>query len=540
MTERTLLNLSGDELGHVLSYLPRAADIARTASTSRAFKVAVKNATDERALAARPLPLLRDKLRAVRWVELMQRTTRTLSAGDFHSLSVRNGIVCSWGGMAEGEEEDPAYNAHLGHGEWPAPPAGHLHQESDCLRAPVPLELVNCISVSAGADHSLALDGSGGVWCWGSGVGGTLGLGDEEPRFRPERLASLASTRILQVEAGHYSHSLLLTATGGVLAFGGNTHGELGLGDWGRETSRVQPTAVEGFGGRRVVSVSAGAYMSLALDESGAVWTWGRATCDGDLTPWDEDEYEQNPHVRAFAEGRILLRPTKVTALTSQCVTQAVVGADHILAVTATGTLYAWGNGLMGCLGLGNTPSNRSKYVPPGTRFRGYGMSYALPQVVTPLAGKPVRQVAAGAYCSIALTVAGEVYTWGDQVDNDQVGAWKDAPILEPKLVESLSPPLFPFIRQQLKKLGVRLDSAYDIAYELAALTIDKNVLGTGDLRPSPVVEISAGMRFFLARTADGKTYSWGIGDHGSLGHEYTDDVHWEELEPREIDSVDL
>ena len=108
----------------------------------------------------------------------------------------------------------------------------------------------------------------------------------------------------------------------------------------------------------------------------------------------------------------------------------------------------------------------------------------------------------------IALTVAGEVYAWGDvgNEDTDEYGVplGEAHLVLEPKLVESLSPP--------------------------------------GDLRYSPVVEIAAGMRCFYARTADGKTYSWGIGYHGCLGHDYragryVQTAGWKELEPRLIDS---
>jgi E3 ubiquitin-protein ligase MYCBP2 len=72
-------------------------------------------------------------------------------------------------------------------------------------------------------------------------------------------------------------HTLLLTTTGRVIAFGFNSHGQLGVGDL---APRVAPV----FVGRqhpdedeedRVVRIAAGAYHSVALTASGRVLTWG-------------------------------------------------------------------------------------------------------------------------------------------------------------------------------------------------------------------------------------------------------------------------
>ena len=45
----------------------------------------------------------------------------------------------------------------------------------------------------------MAVSADGAVWSWGNNQNGRLGQGDERHRARPERIASLADTRILQV-----------------------------------------------------------------------------------------------------------------------------------------------------------------------------------------------------------------------------------------------------------------------------------------------------------------------------------------------------
>ena len=94
----------------------------------------------------------------------------------------------------------------------------------------------------------------------GSSVGGT------EVTFDGELQASFK-----QVSAGDY-HSLGLTNDGAVYAWGNN--GAVQLGD-GTTTNRTTPTLVTALSGQTVTAVAGGGSHSLALTSTGAVYAWG-------------------------------------------------------------------------------------------------------------------------------------------------------------------------------------------------------------------------------------------------------------------------
>ena len=141
--------------------------------------------------------------------------------------------------------------------------------------------------------------------------------------MRPTRLPPLG-IRIVQAAAGG-AHSLLLTAAGEVLAFGNNDYGQLGLGDQGDGTERLQPTALRTqptalaeFAGRRVVALSAGGECSAAVDEAGGLWSWG----------YNAGQLGHGDHVAK-------LRPMRVEALADRRVRSVDTGGRHTLIVTA-------------------------------------------------------------------------------------------------------------------------------------------------------------------------------------------------------------
>jgi len=88
--------------------------------------------------------------------------------------------------------------------------------------------------------------------------------------------------------------------------------------------------------------------------------------------------------------------PGHVAALALTQVSDIAVGDDHALAQSAEGQVYSWGEGSFGRLGHNSIESQ------------------PLPKIISGLNRRRVKQVACGAAHSLALTVNGSVWAWGD------------------------------------------------------------------------------------------------------------------------------
>ncbi len=105
-------------------------------------------------------------------------------------------------------------------------------------------------AVAAGALHSLALTSTGAVLAWGYNADGELGDGSTTNSDVPVKVKLPAGTKVTAVAAGGY-YSLALTSTGAVFAWGYNADGE--LGDGSRANSDV-PVKVKLPAGRKVTA----------------------------------------------------------------------------------------------------------------------------------------------------------------------------------------------------------------------------------------------------------------------------------------------
>jgi alpha-tubulin suppressor-like RCC1 family protein len=122
--------------------------------------------------------------------------------------------------------------------------------------------------ITAGSEHTCALDTTGEAWCWGFNRFGQLGQGSpgETPLTRPSRvIGNLAATAL---DAGGVNTCALVVG-GSVSCWGNNSNGELGTGT---TTSSARPTLVLGL--RGATSVSAGGAACATLPG-------GRADCWG-------------------------------------------------------------------------------------------------------------------------------------------------------------------------------------------------------------------------------------------------------------------
>jgi alpha-tubulin suppressor-like RCC1 family protein len=280
-------------------------------------------------------------------------------AGARHALALTaTGRVLAWGDNREGQ---------LGAGAGPG------------SATPVEVSLPageTVAAIEAGCFHSLALTSSGRVLAWGRNLFGQLGDGTTGDRMTPVPVRLPAGARVRAIAAGG-NHSLALASSGQVFAWGLNLFGQLGDGSTGDRTVPVQAGLP---GGVTVTGVTATESGSLALTGDGQVLAWG-ANGDGQLGGGSQAEWSATAVTAALPAG------TTVRALAG--------GGFHVLALTCTGQMLAWGNGECGQLGYGAWLSSD---VP---------VAVLLPGAAT------VTAVAAGAEHGLALTIAGEVLAWG-------------------------------------------------------------------------------------------------------------------------------
>jgi len=183
------------------------------------------------------------------------------------------------------------------------------------------------------------------------------------------------------------NHTLVLTIAGSVWSCGEGGSGRLGHGD---ESDQLLLTLVveERFKDAQIVMVAAGGSQSVALGAEGRVWTWG----------WNG--YGQLGH----NDNQNRLVPTLMAGEALGGATAVVVAAGemHTVAVMIDGALWAWGNGVYGQLGLGDV---KDRLVPARVGGR---------EVFN---GVQVLMAACGDWHTLAVTKAGDLWSWGEGED---------------------------------------------------------------------------------------------------------------------------
>ncbi|XP_063273607.1 protein RCC2 isoform X2 [Prinia subflava] len=140
------------------------------------------------------------------------------------------------------------------------------------------------------AAHSLLITAEGRLWSWGRNEKGQLGHGDTKRVEAPRPIEALGGESIVAAACGR-NHTLALTESGSVFAFGENKLGQLGLGN---QTDAVpSPTQIL-YNGQPICKLGCGAEFSMVMD------------CKGNLYSFGCPEYGQLAGA-GLAEARLLL-----------------------------------------------------------------------------------------------------------------------------------------------------------------------------------------------------------------------------------------
>jgi len=257
--------------------------------------------------------------------------------------------------------------------------------------------------VAAGGGYSLVLTAAGQLYGFGNNDSGELGSTINNGTFNANPTPTLVALpgqdgTVTQIATG-YDHSLVVTSSGQLYAFGYNGDGDLGNAtNDGMDVANPTPTlvALPGQSGL-VTDVAAGGFQSLVATASGQLYAFGQNEYGELGLAANSGTYDANP------------TPTLVALPGANgTVAQIATGYSHSLAATSTGQLYAFGDNDYGQLGndTGNGTTNAN----------------ATPtQVTLPGQNGAITQIAAGYFHSLAVTASGQLYAFGNN-DDGQLG----------------------------------------------------------------------------------------------------------------------
>ena len=210
----------------------------------------------------------------------------------------------------------------------------------------LPGQVGTITQVAAGQAHSFALTSSGQLYAFGYNQYGQLGSTTNNGTTTATPTPTLVALpgqigAIAQVAAGGY-HSLALTASGQVFAFGWNYYGQVG-NDTNNGTNTANPTpalvTLPAQAGA-ATQIAAGAYHSLASTGTGQLYAFG-GNQSGQLgNATNNNTGNANPvPAQVTLAGRV------------GSITQFAGGDDDSLVVTSSGQLFSFGDNNFGQLG---------------------------------------------------------------------------------------------------------------------------------------------------------------------------------------------
>ncbi|CAM9098845.1 unnamed protein product [Ascophyllum nodosum] len=240
------------------------------------------------------------------------------------------------------------------------------------------------VEVFCGYEHTFALTSDGDVLGFGNGIKGQLGIGNTDSHSRPQRVHLLCGKGVVKMAAG-LEHSLALTESGDLYSFGDNLSGQLGLGH--NFTAKEQtPQKVPPFSKAKVMQMACGQDHTAVITSSGELFTFGNNRFGALGLPGHNEE---GPPIVAS-------NPQLVSTLSGKCIVQIGCGLQHTVALTRAGHVYTWGHNSRGQLGTGDT---KDRFTPS--------------QVCKPLSAAKCIHVACGGQHTLALTEHDDVFGFG-------------------------------------------------------------------------------------------------------------------------------
>ena len=336
-------------------------------------------------------------------------------------------------------------------------------------------------SFATGANHVCAVANNRHAYCWGKNDDAQIGTGSAsfiEPV--PQRVG--VAMPLNAVSAGS-AHSCAIDQTGAVWCWGREANGRLGRG--GAPSNPAIPQVVSSSA--PFTQVAAGGAHTCAIDTSGVVMCWG-AGGSGQLG--DGVGMDRSTPAAIASDARWLMIST---------------GAVHTCAVATDQSAWCWG---------GNSSSQVGDNTSADAIF---------PTSIGP--GQTFTTISAGGSHSCAVALGGAAHCWGANTRSQTGTGLPDSLVLVPTAVAG------GFTFRTISaggqhSCGITTDS---LAYCWGANTSGQLGDSSQIDRPTPVLvhgglrftELHAGAAFTCGLTDGLVLYCWGDGTQGQLGRSF-------------------
>eukprot|EP00927_Polykrikos_kofoidii_P007640 TRINITY_DN13142_c1_g1_i2.p1 TRINITY_DN13142_c1_g1~~TRINITY_DN13142_c1_g1_i2.p1 ORF type:complete len:734 (+),score=98.06 TRINITY_DN13142_c1_g1_i2:225-2426(+) len=291
----------------------------------------------------------------------------------------------------------------------------------------------------------------------------------------------------------------------GVVVWGSSDHGQLGIGSLTAEDRALPPRLVEGLRSVHVRHVVCSGHYSVAVSESGEVYTWGCGK-DGQL---------------GHGDAKDVYAPKAVRSLQSKLIRSVSCAEHHIAAVSENGVLYTWGRGQHGRLGHGGTENEH------------------FPKVTDSLVGQHVVSVSCGDFHTACVTLT-QVYTFGLGLSG-RLGHGHEKDCLVPTPVDALSAVPIAYVACGGHHSAIIVENTAHLMTwgggafgklghgNRLAQTTPKKVAA---LQSKRVVQVSLGPHHSAILSQKGEVFTWG--QAGRLGHA-SQSAEADEMVPRQV-----
>jgi alpha-tubulin suppressor-like RCC1 family protein len=351
---------------------------------------------------------------------------KSLSAGSKHACALLNNrrVLC-WGDNSHGQLGDPNV---LGTAlEYPA----YVYKDEPGTQL-----LTNIVAISAGAQHTCAIDTAGLAWCWGKNTNGQLGDGSKVSKDYAVRVQKVTAktpsvatenfSGLVMVAAGK-NHSCAIYGTSGALVcWGANDKSQIADGNFSDDADNLSRLSGVNASGDRVYPVAVRDAQLAAVLGASRVSAGEDFSCIlnkfGDVACFGDNEYHQSQGSNAGASEVV---PHPVWRLGSQAVAISA-GKDHVCYQTSNMGVECFGDNSEGQLGQTVTYLQTKSAVGVKVAQSSQSGSPLLANIVA---------IASGARNTCGISRSGGLTCWGR--NTSQVLTTSDENIKGPRIIES-------------------------------------------------------------------------------------------------------